>query len=258
MTFKDVVDRTAYEIGDDRFELLTRDEYLKYLERAYRDLCEFTFILRGVLTLTCTASKRLDLYTTIESVVYGNDIKGIFYVKYTPVGSTTGAKAYERTFDDAEIDVLSVNSYGYGTVEHRTYTILRESEKVTMLWSHTPTAGDTVEIHYYRSPVPGSIVLTSEIPFSSVYHEDLVLGTTMKVLRRLYILATRGKKGMKPDDAKVYYYPYKEAKEDWKERLPVIRREVTSFLDDTIPLIMQIGSPFDMFDDEEQILMEDE
>jgi hypothetical protein len=257
MTVQQIVDRAAYEVGDERFEFMSRDEYRRFFERAFREFCYTTFAVKGEATFTSDGSRNMPLYAAGPPIV-GTDILAIYYAKYYPVGSTSGVKAYERTEDDMEIDSSLLGDSSYLESDYKSYTIHRDENKLVAYWSHTPVTGDRFVIKYYRLPLPDSLALDDEVPTTYTYQEDLVGGVTVLALKRMYILATRNKKGLTPDMAKTYFYPYKEAKAEWENRLLRIRRDVTSFLDDTIPLIMQVGSPFDNFADEEQILMEGE
>lgn len=255
MKLSQIVDRVAYEVGDVGFDMLTKVEYGVYVERALRQLAIASRAMRGEITLTCTASQDMPIIGPSSALV---DINAIYYVKYTPVGSTIGKKAFERTYDDNELDGKQLTELPLTEYDARTFTVIRESETVKLRWSHVPNAGDTVLIKYYRAPVPGTLALDSEVPIGLAYHDDLVTGGLAFVWRRLYHMATLGRKGYTPEQAKNIFYAYKEANDAWTNRIQEIRRQLNQFMDETTPTIMQVGSPFDMYADDDRLIVENE
>ena len=249
MTCAQIVERAAYEIGDEGFDFLTKDEYLRYLERVLRELCRKTRVMRKSITITLPASRSVYIYS-VGPPILADDILGVYYVSYLPLGATDALPCTEGTKDSVIAAYRETAVTDYADVAYRSYYVERIGTKVAFVFSHIPTAGDTVTVEYYVRPQIGSLTLTTEPQIGATYHDDLVLGLTVPVVKRLYVLALGGRSGLNKDSAKAYSELYKENKELWKDRMSDIEKEIKGFLDSRIPLQMQVATPFEDLGDD--------
>lgn len=243
MTNDDIISRAAYDIGDPFFKDISKDEWLKMLRRVYRDFCEETKILRNAISFTTTTAKSYKLYGLDQNGnPFGDNFLGIYRAEYNDL------KAYEVDFDTLKITTVGLGS----DIDETTivYTIQYNQDSLWVCFAHTPTTGDTFKIWYYELPRITSLAALADSPLiDKKYHDKLVEGLTVAGWYRKFLLSIQNKEGSMM--TKVYKTEYTEKKTDWMITMKKVHQEVMAFKDDTIPLQMLIGTPFDLnsFDD---------
>jgi hypothetical protein len=245
MTAEKVIERAAYELGDDIFEYITKDEYLRFLERAIRDLCKTAKVMKSSHTYDMTAgSKELELYQSGPPAV-GDDVMSIYNIRYYTTGDLVGVRCVEQIMDDVEntdSDLQGVDLYSSG---YKLYRVERSGATVKLVFVGAAVAGDTVKIWYNVLPQIGSQPLSQELSFDRAYHSDIVTGVTVFAAKRMAMLSVLGKRGLGKEAAKVYDSFYRDAGNAWELSKYRIAQKVNNFLDETIPNVIEVATPFD-------------
>ena len=243
MTCEDIISRAAYNIGDEFYKEISKDEWLRMLRRVYRDFCEGTKILRNAVSFTTTTNKSYKLYGLDSNGVYfGDNFIGFFRAEYN------GSKAYE-----VDLDSLKETVYADDTPsaeEPIVYTIMYVQQYLWICFKHTPKVGDIVKLWYYELPKITDPILLTDSPLVDLkYHDKLVQGLEVQGWRRKFILSI-SKKEPSPM-VKVYKEEYEEVKMEWLATIQKVEQEVMSFKDDTIPLQQWIATPMESWQDDD-------
>ena len=261
MTAGEIVNRAAYEVGDEYFRLMTKQEYLRALRRAYREFSTITKALRNKISYIADGTnKAFKLYGTgSDSRVFGDNVLGFWRVEYKTPNSEKGLKAIEVDFDAKNaLELESLEPPADTDIDRAVYyAIVRMQQDLWQCWAHLPTAGDIVTIYYYEIPkIDEPADYDTEIMFDRAWHDYLVPGVVAFALRRLYRKALINKDTKM---ASMYKEDYAESREEWEAVKYKVSQEVLKFMDDTIPIVQEIGSPFadDSNDDSETEIVQD-
>jgi hypothetical protein len=247
MKTEEIINRAAYEIGDESFKYISKDEWLKMLRRVYRDFCEKTKILRNSISFVCTTDRSYKLYGADGTgVIFGDNFLGTYRAEYKGANSLHGHKAFEVDFDTLKL------SHGLAFELHDThfqddtpifYMVDYLQQNLWVHFAHTPTPGDKFSLWYYELPRITSLSDFDASPSIDLkYHDKLVEGLIVRGWKRRYIKAIQDE--VPSAMIKVFKEEYEETKVDWLTTLQKVENEVMNFKDDTIPLVMQVGTPF--------------
>ena len=241
MKTEEIINRAAYEIGDENFKVITKDEWLKMLRRVYRDFCETTKLLRTTIEFVCTGAKDYKLYGMDQNgATVGDNFLGSYRAEYN------GHKAFETDYDTLKLlrhgaEDMVVN---HGVL----YVIDYKDQYLWVHFAHIPASGDTFKLWCYVMPRITDLADFDSVPLIDLkYHDDLVGGLIVRGWKRRYVKSTDNTSSAY---AKLFKDEYGESKLEWLTRLKKIEQEVMSYKDDTIPIIVMPALPFDYsFDD---------
>lgn len=254
MTCEEIISRAAYDIGDEKYKDISKEEYLKMLRRTYRDFCEKTKILRNVITFTTVDANAYQLYGIDQnSRIFGDNFLGTYRVEFD------GHKAYETDLDTLKDSHLhsgsdAVDQFG-GLIHHKEvfYSIQYKQDTLWMIFKNNTTVGKTITVYYYELPKITDLTDFTDSPqFDIKYHDKLVLGLEAEAWERKYTLslAKGGESYFAVEYLKIIGNERERTKALWKASMELVHQEVMALKDDTIPLVVVPATAFDfVFDD---------
>jgi len=240
MTCEEIISRAAYDIGDKNYQVISKDEWLKIMRRVYREFCEKTKILRNAIKFTTTTAKSYKLYGIDGGgAVFGDNVLGWYRAEYN------SKKAFEVDIDTLKESQVTLDSTGRVADENSIlYSVIYIQQYLWICFIHTPTTGDIFKLWYYELPHITALAALTDSPLTDIkYHDDLVLGLTASGWHYRYIDAIQDK--AQTQLIGIYKSEYVENKGLWVKRMNEIHEEVMNLKDDTIPLVVVPGAPFD-------------
>lgn len=248
MIAKQIVDRAAYELGDETFKTLKQNEYLRILDRIYRTFAIRTRTINKVVGfLTSATVKEYDLYGIDENgVFYGDTFLKFYRVEYNDI------KAVERDFDKIKsFSKMLELSEEDRTVEPEmiVFAIDRNGNYLRMIFPFQPAENDEVILYYHEVPKIGTVNSLTFVPEIDIrYHEDLVAGVVAVassiILRRIAL----GRLILSDKALEVMIGSNKESRDIFELSMRKIRGNDAQFMDETVPIIGEVSGLTDMDD----------
>ena len=166
MTVGEIVSRAAYEVGDDTFQKIKKDEHLRIIDRTYREFCAKTLILRSTISFeTVAGQKEYPLYgtqyATTALLVTGSERRRTVTLTETPTVIIHDIPFSQNYFVEGDYVVFARGYVGEDTAP---VSVVKEYDRVTL-----KSLAGTISCDY-------SIEAMSAAGSSAEYYGDNILG----------------------------------------------------------------------------------
>lgn len=245
----DVVNRVAYEVGDEAFDIVKRQSMLYDLDRVYRKYCEETRVLTGMVRMYGDGvSMDFDLYGPVFDsngnplgFNFGDNVYQFYRIE------VNGQRASEVDFDyilnNRSIDqLISYQPQNPGNNAVINYAIKQLGKYLHLYLIFILGQGDYIDFWYYETPVVGSISdPTQGFKINDRNVDDLCLGLAAIAWRRMFSYYV---KMGNADAAKLCDTEYKETRAQWENMILMRKRDVAKFAEEITPTVQQVQADY--------------
>lgn len=245
---QDIINRVAYEIGDESFDIVKKQSYIYDLDRVYREYCSKTRALTGTIGMYGDdVNNEFDLYGPVFdnnsnplNLIFGDNFIQFFRVEYD------GTRAQEVNFE--YLLNSRINNTTAGSDDAVIYYAIRYLGKYQRIYfTSVVPSGTLVQFWYYEVPRIGTInALNSAFGLDDKLTDDLVIGLAMVMWKRSVQYWVKEKN---MDMAKYCNDRFTISKSEWDTLLLHRGRDVASYREELTPILVEVGNP-DEFDDD--------